>query len=170
MHNADGYDLYVVDGDWGVRLNLDEVDGWYARVALVVRRKAVGYTFREVVGAELFGIDVYVSKDAVGAQVVKSSDVIVVFVSDEDCVKRFKFDVQHLLAKVGAAVYEQARSVCLDEGRGAQSLVFVVGGGADIAGAAYLWHSARCSASKYGYLHGLAFDFSGKVTSFLSFH
>ena len=122
--------------------NLDEVECRHAGIALFLRCEAIWNTLYEMVGTEFFGIDIHISEDAVRAKVVESTHVVIVFVSDENSVKRLEIHAQHLLAEIRTAVDEKVLPSHFDKGRTAQPLVPWVGRGASLAGAANLWHSA----------------------------
>lgn len=124
-----------------VRTHGEEVDGWHSRVALLQRREAVWDAFEEVVGTELLGIDIDIAEDAVWAQVVESTHMVVVLMGDEYGIEAAKLHAEHLLTEVGTAVDEYAAVIDIDEGAATQAFVAWVCAGACGTGATYLWDS-----------------------------
>jgi hypothetical protein len=95
-------------------LYINNVKGGHTRVTLLNGKEAVGYALPEVVGAEGLGIHIDIAEDAVGAQVVESAHVVVVFVSNEYRIDGLEFGGEHLLSEVGSAVDEYAPASLLN--------------------------------------------------------
>jgi hypothetical protein len=72
---------------------------------------------------------------------------------NEHGIERFEVNAQHLLPKVGATIDEDALAMHLHEAGATQAFVFRVLGCTHFAGAPYLGHSARGSATKYRDFH-----------------
>lgn len=111
VHHAYRNNLDAINVDGNMRLHLYQVDGRNARIALVLRREAIWDAFHEMIGTELFGIDIDVAKDAVGTEIVKSSNMVIMLMSDEDSVELLEVNLQHLFAEIRAAVNKDVLSV-----------------------------------------------------------
>ena len=123
-----------------------KVDAWHTRVCLF--HKAIGHACTQVVGGVAIGMNRYLAQSAERAQVVESAYVVVMLVGDENSVYPFKSrSSKHLLAKVGAAIYQDDGIISVDKCRGAQAVVARVGGRTYGACASYFGYSRRCAAA-----------------------
>ncbi len=143
VHHADGHDRDVADAErlivgYGVKMQARHAgiemlgkDVWHRRV--------------ETVNSLTVGIDRDVAEGAEGAEVVKTPYMVVVDVRQQDTVDAPERLAQHLLADVGAAVYENACRGRLDKGAAAVAVVARVKATADGAVASYNRHTAGCA-------------------------
>lgn len=132
VHDADRDDVdrscVALKDDGNMRLDAVEVDGWHSWITILLRSETIGNTFHKVIGTEGFGIYINIAKDAVGAKIIKSANVIIVFVCNEHCMKWFEVDAKHLGTKIRSAVDKDIAAINLDESRAAEALITWVGG------------------------------------------
>ena len=99
-----------------MRLHADEVERRHSRVTLLLWYETVWYSLLKMSGAEILGIDIYLTKDAVRTQVVQSAYMVVVLVGYEDGIDMMEWYGQHLLAEVRTAVEENMFPVDFEQG------------------------------------------------------
>ena len=142
-----GFFGLVCDDERLMGTNRYQFDGWHARIAFFLWCETIRDALKEMVDAKLFGIDIYIAKYAVWTQVIQSAHMVVVLMSNEDRIERAELYVEHLLTKVGTAVYKYVAAMVLNKSRTAETLVFRVGRRAHVAMATYLWHTTRGACS-----------------------
>ena len=145
MHHLEGKDGKVANAESLVLMDLVELDGGNARIAVL--GKAVWQHLEHALAGYGVGIDIDFAKLTIGTDVVHAAHVVVVGVGDEDAVNLAEGLRHDLLTEVWATVDEQSRLLRLDECRTAQALVVRVGAAAGIALAADGGHATRCSRS-----------------------
>ena len=145
VHDLEGNDVEVANAESLVLVNLVELDGRDARIAVL--GKAVWQHLEHASAGDGVRIDIDFTKLTVGPDVVHAAHVVVVGVGDEDAVNLAEGLRHDLLTKVGTTVDEQSRLLRLDECRAAQTLVVRVGAATGIALAADGGHATRCSRS-----------------------
>lgn len=111
VHHAYRNNLDAINVDGNMRFHLNQIYGRDARIALILRREAIWYAFHEMIGAELLCIDIDVAKNTVGTKIVKSSNMVIMLMSDEDSVEFLEVYRQHLFAEIRAAVNKDVLSV-----------------------------------------------------------
>lgn len=142
VKDTDGENFDSRDVDRFVGSHREEIDGRHARIALFLGCEAVRDALEEMVGTELFGIDIDIAEDAVWTKVIESAHMVIVFVGDEYGIEAAEVSGEHLLTEVRSAVDEYATTINIDKSGATQTFVAWIGAGACGAVAAYLWHSA----------------------------
>ncbi len=149
VHDADGDDFDILANmDGLVGLNATEVDGGHTGITFLGRREAIGNALFKMVGTIGFCIDIDVTEDTVGTEVVEPADVVVVFVGDKHGVEGLEIGVEHLLTEVRPTIYEDALAANLHEGGATQAFVAWVGGGAGGTGATDLRNAAGSTGAE----------------------
>lgn len=136
---ADGTIILILKDDRHMGLDGEQINSWYSWIALVLRCEAIWYAFDEVVGTELFSIDINIAKDAVRAQIIKSAHMVVVFVGNKHGIKFAEVYTKHLLTEVWSTINEYATTIYIYNSTTTQPSVTRISAGADCAVASYLW-------------------------------
>ena len=145
--------LHIFYNNGHVRFNLYQIDGWNTWIAFLLRGETIRNAFHQVVGTELFGIDIHIAKDAIGTQVVESTHMVIVLMCDEHGIKRFEVDAKHLLTEIGSTVNKDTLATHFNQCRSAQPLVLRICRCANLTRTPYLRHSTRGSRTKYCDFH-----------------
>lgn len=121
VHHLQGSNFYTLDSERTIRLDGMKVqarDTWVQNLT-----EEIGKPLAQMGTREVIGIEVYITKATERTQVVNSSRMVIVLVSEEHSIQAVKGYAQHLLAKVGATIDKYTRIGCLHQGRHTQTMV-----------------------------------------------
>ena len=146
----DGYYLHAFDHEWRAGLYGVQLDDRHA--AILVLGKGVVILHLHAVDGGLVAVDMCrvnggVVHEVEGAHIVDASGVVLVHVREEYCIYVRHALAQHLIAEVGARVYDETLALDLDHCRGAQTPVAPIRGATYLAFAAYYGYALRCSSA-----------------------
>ena len=144
MHDGDGLHLDALNHEGVGVVDSSAVEQRYSGVWIL--SKTVWQSLTKAIDYILTGIDGEMAVETIGTQVVDAADVVVVDVRQQERIDMVVGGTEHLLAKVGTAIDEDAFATISDNGRGAQTIVTRVGRATYLAIAAQRWY-ARAGAS-----------------------
>ena len=145
VHHLNGHDVKVADVQRMMRYDLMQSDGRHTWITVL--GKAVRQHLQHRLLRLGIGIDVHLTKLAVRTDVIHTSHMVVVGMSDQDAVNLAEGLRQYLLTEIRTTVDEQTSGVCLHQSRTAQTLVTRVLALADLTLATDDWYATRCSRS-----------------------
>lgn len=99
-------------------------------------------------------VDGDVSLQTEWAQVVESSDMVVMYVGDYQRIYHADISLYSLLSKIGRGVDEKSQTHCLDQNRTPCAFVSGIFRTTHMAVAAYLGDSLGCPGSQHSHLYG----------------
>ena len=158
VHYTDGCDRERTNDDGFVWHDVAQRYGRHSWIAALGRCEAVWDALHEMAGHKLLGIDGDVAEEYPGAYVVNSSNVVEMFVGDEDSIDVWEmWQGEHLLTEVGTAVEQYGCTRMFDKRRGAEPMVARVAAHTSCTSTCYLRHSAAGSTAKYRQFHFFEF-------------
>ena len=145
VHHLEWNNVDVANTKRHMLLHLVQLNGRHARIA--VFGKAVRQHLKQALTGYGVGIDINLTKLAVGADIVHTTHVVIVSVRNENAVDTTERQRHYLLAEIGTAVDEQTCRCRFYQRRTAQTLVLGIGTLTDLTLTANGWHATRRSCA-----------------------
>ena len=151
MHHTDRQDFHflafcIADDKRYTRLNFFQQDT--GNTGIQTFSKAVRNTFAKTLSHVIFGIHRYIAEAAERTEVVQSTHMVVMLVSDQYGIQWLEIvQTHHLFTEIRSAVYQNPYTIHFDQTRTTQTLVLRVGTCTNWASTTYFGYSSRCSAT-----------------------